>query len=329
MARCRGNSIEYDLNAGRNAFRCNNDDLNAVWDLVGNVEVEDRLIRQHKAMRSFTESVDSDLPPAPELPHSLDIDYQYPNQTMKSSDTSDTIIEVKKPENEDVTESKEDEKKDGSLGATQKYPLIVSGPGRVDAECELHESLLDTEEASDSDNELQEFAKQTQKKSALKRPKTISDDFESLRQEYAVRAVERPRPVTPTSWCAIENYVEGSSTTADTEKSHPTDSGNQMKVKIPGTDDSPRRGYHRRRSSMSWSEFYEVMATQLPNKGRSSSVQSGRSTPLNDYEGDILEEDPEYSKRAPRKPVIHRLASTEWENFEETGVFNKNMLIFL
>lgn len=51
-------------------------------------------MRQDSAMRSFTESVDADLPPAPVLPPSLDIDYQYPNESVQKSDTMDTIIEV-------------------------------------------------------------------------------------------------------------------------------------------------------------------------------------------------------------------------------------------
>uniref|UniRef100_A0A0M3KBZ3 Bravo_FIGEY domain-containing protein n=1 Tax=Anisakis simplex TaxID=6269 RepID=A0A0M3KBZ3_ANISI len=44
---------------------------------------------------------------------------------------------------------------------------------------------------------------------------------------------------------------------------------------------------------------------------------SGRASPMYDYDGDILEEDPRYKKMAPPKPVIHRWSSTEWENFEE------------
>lgn len=46
---------------------------------------------------------------------------------------------------------------DKTLGATQKYPMVVPGPGHVDAEQELHESLLQREEeSSESDFELKE-----------------------------------------------------------------------------------------------------------------------------------------------------------------------------
>lgn len=43
-------------------------------------------------MCSFTESVDDDLPPAPELPPSLDIDYQY-SKTMSNENSLSTKID--------------------------------------------------------------------------------------------------------------------------------------------------------------------------------------------------------------------------------------------
>lgn len=51
-------------------------------------------MRRNTAIRSFTESVDADFPPAPELPPSLNIDLHYPEIAMKRSETSETIIEV-------------------------------------------------------------------------------------------------------------------------------------------------------------------------------------------------------------------------------------------
>lgn len=54
----------------------------------------DTIMRRNTAIRSFTESVDSDFPPAPELPPSLNIDLRYPEEAVKRSETSDTIIEV-------------------------------------------------------------------------------------------------------------------------------------------------------------------------------------------------------------------------------------------
>lgn len=52
------------------------------------------LARTARAMRSFTESIDIDMPPAPELPPALDIDHIGSHGLMKTSDTNDTIIEV-------------------------------------------------------------------------------------------------------------------------------------------------------------------------------------------------------------------------------------------
>ena len=63
-------------------------------------------------------------------------------------------------------------------------------------------------------------------------------------------------------------------------------------------------------------EFYESMGSQMPYRARRGSI-SGRTTPLNDYEGDILEENPQFKDRAPPKPVVNRRISLEWENFEE------------
>lgn len=62
------------------------------WIFV--ISDSETMMRRNSAMRSFTESVDSDLPPAPELPPSLNIDLQYPEETMKKSETSETIIEA-------------------------------------------------------------------------------------------------------------------------------------------------------------------------------------------------------------------------------------------
>lgn len=46
---------------------------------------------------------------------------------------------------------------------------------------------------------------------------------------------------------------------------------------------------------------------------------SDRRTQSHDYDGDILEENPRYRNVAPPKPVIHRLSSTDWENFIDDG----------
>ncbi|VDN22465.1 unnamed protein product [Gongylonema pulchrum] len=267
----RGNT-EFDLNAGRNAFRSNGS-----FDDWENADGE-TIMRRNSAMRSFTESVDSDLPPAPELPPSLNIDLQYPEETMKKSETSETIIERKPAQS--IHEV---------ISGTQKYPMMVPGPGHVDAERELHASLLHQEdEGSESDVEISAFdVKQTTadnmpEEETIFQPraaKSRDPEHEALRRGYSVSALGRPRPTTPTSWCAIENYVEGS---LDLGDQTPTTTTSQKKIRA-------------RRSA------------------------SGRTTPLNDYDGDILEEDPRYKKVAPPKPVIHRRASTDWESFMDTS----------
>lgn len=60
---------------------------------------------------------------------------------------------------------------DKSLGATQKYPLVVSGPGRVDAEQELHESLIDgvNDSSPDSDVEVHNLFQANTQKAPVKK----------------------------------------------------------------------------------------------------------------------------------------------------------------
>ncbi|VDO17155.1 unnamed protein product [Brugia timori] len=59
-----------------------------------NYSDSETIMRRNSAIRSFTESVDSDFPPAPELPPSLNIDLHYPEEVLRRSETSETIIEV-------------------------------------------------------------------------------------------------------------------------------------------------------------------------------------------------------------------------------------------
>ena len=61
--------------------------------------------------------------------------------------------------------------------------------------------------------------------------------------KYSVSAVQRPRPTTPTSWCAIENYVEGCSASTSTANKSPSESGPKMRVVIPSKD-QPQQGYY-------------------------------------------------------------------------------------
>ncbi|VDN08209.1 unnamed protein product [Thelazia callipaeda] len=262
-------SKEFDLNAGRNAFRsdtshedCNNADV---------------ILRRNMAMRSFMESVDSDFPPAPELPPSLNIDLQYPEEAMKKSETTETIIE-RKPKSS-IHET---------ISGTQKYPMMVPGPGHVDAEQELHVSLLQQDdEGSESDIEIS--TAMINKPTNMLHSRNVEPDVDHkfLRRVYSVSALERPRPTTPTSWCAIENYVE--SNVKSDDNSH---------VSFKLTPKTKQK-----------------IHVSIPNQNERKS----RTTPLHDYDRDILEEDPRYRNVAPPKPVIHRWASTEWESFLDSG----------
>lgn len=57
------------------------------------------------------------------------------------------------------------------ISGTQKYPMMVPGPGHVDAEQELHASLLrQEEEGSESDVEINAFEK---KQAANNMPKKV------------------------------------------------------------------------------------------------------------------------------------------------------------
>ncbi|CAJ0957090.1 unnamed protein product, partial [Mesorhabditis belari] len=282
-------SLPYDPHAGRNAFKSDEDG-------------EDHpLARTARAMRSFTESIDVDLPPAPELPPSLDIDRL--SAGMKNSDTNDTIVEVKREETIDNT-----------LGETQKFKMVVPGPGHTEQEAEMHKSLLRDADEESLDSELEAIG-QTEAKaesSAASRDGRSDSgsvsrsargpqeaDHVALRQQYSVTALTRPRPTTPTQQCAIESSAFMSQEEVERERERQE----KIKVKIPA-------GGKRRKSDMSYSELYDSVQ-------RSGSQVGGRRTSMNDYEGDILEENPVYRSVAPPKPVVHRRTSIEWENFEE------------
>ncbi|VDD89683.1 unnamed protein product [Enterobius vermicularis] len=297
MSRRRQPSTEYDIDGGRRAFMTNSAEFDNPWIAA---EAAAELIRQQSAMCSFTESVDDDLPPAPELPPSLDIDYQYP---AESENISSTIQEMTKKFNQEVKHADYDK----SLGATQKYPLVVSGPGKVDAEQELHESLLEktSDSSPDTDTEIQQLHSEEEHKKVQTKSRTTNNIHDELVHKYSVSAVQRPRPTTPTSWCAIENYVEGCSASTSTANKSPSESGPKMRVVIPSKD-QPQQVNRRRKSSMSWCDFYESMSSQLP-----AQVAAGM------YDEDILEQNPSYRDIAPPKPVVHRRSSREWENFEE------------
>lgn len=65
--------------------------LHLIDDFLEESEI-DTLRMQQRAIRAFTESIEMDFPPAPELPQSLDIDHY--GFGMKESSTADTIIDA-------------------------------------------------------------------------------------------------------------------------------------------------------------------------------------------------------------------------------------------
>ncbi|CAJ0566959.1 unnamed protein product, partial [Mesorhabditis spiculigera] len=277
-------SLPYDPRAGRNAFK-NDDD-----------GTEHPLARTARAMRSFTESIDMDMPPAPELPASLDIDrYEH---GMKNSDTNDTIIEVKRDDPIDLT-----------LGETQKFKMVVPGPGHTEQETEMHKSLLRDADQDSLDSELEALDDATKNKetqpaapAAKEAPRKMQDpDHTALRQQYSVTALTRPRPTTPTQQCAIESFAFISQ---EEEERQERERQEKIKVKIPA-------GGKRRKSDMSYSEFYDSMSSQIPTQQSADSAQ-----PIGDFHPD----DP-------------ALTAPSWADFEasapelppsESGFFSKD-----
>ncbi|CAB3398493.1 unnamed protein product [Caenorhabditis bovis] len=282
--------MDYDPHGGRNAFRNSGDSSSE---------------RALRAIRSFTQSIEDDIGP-PELPPSLDIDVV----SMKTSDTNETIIEVK-------------QKVDPQLGETQKYKMAVPGPGHSEQEHELHKSLI-----RDDDDESEIEAVFANGRSHPKRasnldvisvpPKTLSfsapiaePSADELRHAYDKPI--RKRPTTPTSACVLDG-IAFFAPTADDDDAKEVDETEKIKVSIPTV--------RKKKHEMSYTEFYESMANQMPHQGRRMSGGgvgggSGRTTPLNDYDGDILDEHPLYKGKAPPPPVVHRRSSIEWENFAD------------
>ncbi|VDM77059.1 unnamed protein product [Strongylus vulgaris] len=167
--------------------------------------------------------------------------------------------------------------------------MSVPGPGHSEQEQELHKSLLRDEDDLDSEVEgalATEQIKPSVPPSAF--AKHIQDpEHAALRKEYSNPAAQQ----------VVEVKAE-----------------EKIKVSIP----KERTVSRRRKSDMPYSDFYESISSQIPPQVSVRGTVSGRTTPLNDYEGDILEENPQYKNKAPPPPVVHRRTSIEWENFEES-----------
>ncbi|CAD6189505.1 unnamed protein product [Caenorhabditis auriculariae] len=293
---------EFDKHGGRNAFRNAADDVN-----LTSTERAASL----RAMRSFTESIEDDVGP-PELPPHLDIDViGCSTSGMSASNTTDTIIEVATGADPMTSSTSSDKnrpskkpKVDPQLGETQKYKMAVPGPGHSEQEQELHKSLI-RDNDDDNDAEVEALFGKGDIAPPTSLPFEEPPTHEQLRREYSAAAVQRRRPTTPTSGCVLDGIAFfGGDELPDVPKEE------KIKVSIPAGSRT------RRRSDMTYSDFYDQMAAQMPNQIKRAS-NSGRTTPLNDYDGDILEENPNYKDKVPPAPVIHRRSSVEWENFED------------
>uniref|UniRef100_A0A7E4UXB1 PH domain-containing protein n=1 Tax=Panagrellus redivivus TaxID=6233 RepID=A0A7E4UXB1_PANRE len=260
----------------------------------GNMDAEE-LRRQQFAMRSFTESIEMDLPPAPELPATLDIDrYDFDapstsagNSRLTSSSTTDTIVEVRREPISGI---------DAVTGETLKYPMTVPEPGHTEVEIELHRSLVKaTDSGEDSDNEVAGVNGDPMTSSMISTSpiRAHDDDHAALRREYSNTVKQRPRPTTPTSKCTLEQYAaeQEAAAVAESEK---------MRVKIP-----------RKSIKKSPEDFYASMANQMP-------VQSRHKGGFVDPDEDIIEQNPDYKSNAPVAPVVHRRTSIEWEAFGDS-----------
>ncbi|CEF61741.1 Protein stoned-B [Strongyloides ratti] len=176
------NKEEFNVTGGRDAFRSSNINKGQI------IEMDEE--KKIHAMKSFTQSIDMDLPPMPELPPNLDID-KFEGFGMSLSSTQDTIIECTN--------------KNSGMGETQKYAMTVPGPGHTDQEQEQHTSLL--KEEDDDGGSLEE---EKNIESQPFRPSTLRDDSISkeIRREYSVKA--RPRPTTPIQTSVLESFIANS-----------------------------------------------------------------------------------------------------------------------
>jgi hypothetical protein len=105
--------------------------------------------------------------------------------------------------------------------------MVVPGPEHVDQEIELHKSLL--KNAEPDEESVEEIPAVIPK-----RPSSVSTaDSQALRRQYSSSAVQRPRPTTPTSWCAIDAYVQAEEERGG--KRH-SDTGTKITVSIPNKE---------------------------------------------------------------------------------------------
>lgn len=123
--------------------------------------------------------------------------------------------------------------------------MAVPAPEFVDQEIELHKSLLKNADL-EAEEDVPSVSPDTNANyNKPKRPSTVamsSTDSQALRRQYSSSAVQRPRPTTPTSWCAIDAYVQAEEERGEQRRHSrsrndgPPDSGAKIRVQIPNKE---------------------------------------------------------------------------------------------
>uniref|UniRef100_A0A915N389 SHD domain-containing protein n=1 Tax=Meloidogyne javanica TaxID=6303 RepID=A0A915N389_MELJA len=218
----------------------------------------------------------------------LDEDWQRRHSTtrgevdsgMKESSTDETIIEVTR-------------RVDPTKGETQKYTMRVSGPELVDQEFELHKSLVHSASGGDT----------------RPRSSTTTEEYPAATSFAPRPRNSSPRPrlsLTPNTTLEIE-----------TTKLEPTNdsSANIEKIRVV----LPPKCKNLKSSQRRYSTGPEELSCRSPTMTRLRCDSTAAAYHYHQPGEDIIESNPEYARKAPKKPVVHRRQSRgdDWENFPE------------
>ncbi|KAL7074603.1 hypothetical protein ACQ4LE_005710, partial [Meloidogyne hapla] len=335
---------QFDVHAGRNAFRRQISERAA--QMMGKqIEIMDvdELRRQQFAIKSFTESVEEDLEEDWQRRHSTTIKDEY-DSGMKESSTDETIIEVSK-HNVDPTK-----------GETQKYTMRVSGPELVDQEFELHKSLVHsasgTEFVEDEEIETQvsssiftlpskthditntNIVNNVNNKSSVKKSSStairgkeeeasasssmITRPRSSTTEEYPTNFAPRPRNASPRPRLSLTPKFDSNTPfEIETTKLEQTNDSfaNVEKIRVV----LPPKCKNLKSSQRRYSTGTKELSCASPTMTRLRCDSTAAAYHYPQPGEDIIESIPEYARKAPKKPVIHRRQSREddWENFPE------------
>lgn len=118
----------------------------------------------------------------------------------------------------------------------------------------MHKSLIKNAEPDEESIEesLQTTTDTNANYNKRERPTSVMDpDSQALRRQYSSSAVQRPRPTTPTSWCAIDAYVQANEESIERRRSSshknkgPPDSGAKIRVLIPNKERPKTGTFHK------------------------------------------------------------------------------------